>query len=358
MALTSYSVNSPEAVKLWSDQLSREALKATWVSKFIGQSSDSLIQEKTDFKKSAGDRLTVILRRQLTGDGVLGDAPLEGNEERLATFTDNLLIDQLRHGVRSAGKMTEQRIPFSIREEAKDGLRDWIQDRLDTAFFNHLCGFTPQTDLRYAGNNPILAATSVYRPNARANDQSLVAGDEFTLQMIDAAVVRAKLANPIMRPLRMNGEDRYVLFLHPNQVVQLRTNTSNGQWLDIQKAATQGDGSRNNPIFTGALGMYNGVILHEAYRVTNGVNSSTGAAVANTRRAVLAGAQAVLMGWGKGDSMGSWDWKEKLFDYDNELGVKAGAIFGMKATRYNTGSGGAAADFSKIIISTYTPEIS
>jgi len=122
MATTVYGVNAPEAVKLWSAQLSREALKKTWFKDFIGEGQDSIIQRKTDFKKSAGDRLTVTLRMQLNGDGVLGDNTLEGNEEALTTYTDNLFINQQRHAVRSGGKMTEQRIPWSIREEAMDGL--------------------------------------------------------------------------------------------------------------------------------------------------------------------------------------------------------------------------------------------
>jgi len=348
MALTSYGVNAPEAVKLWSKTLAREALKATWIGKFIGEGSDALLQERNDFKKSAGDRLTTTLRMQLTGDGVLGDGTLEGNEERLTTYTDNLLIDQLRHAVRSAGKMTEQRIPWSIREEAKDGLVDWWAGRMDTAFFNQLCGFTPQTDLRYTGNNAVLAPTNVIRPNSRANDQSLVAGDEMTLQLIDTAVAAAKLSTPVLRPLKINGEDKYVLFLHTNQATQLRTNTATGQWLDIQKAALAGGIGARSPIYTGALGEYNGVVLHESTRVTFGVNGATGAAEIDTRRAVLCGAQAGIIGFGGGMSYGGWDWNEELFDYGNQLGVEAGAIFGLKATRYNS------ADFSKIGIHTFT----
>jgi N4-gp56 family major capsid protein len=348
MALTSYGVNAPETQKLWSKTLAREALKATQIQYFIGESASSLVQEKTDFKKSAGDRLTMTLRMQLAGDGVLGDGTLEGNEERLTTYTDNLLIDQLRHAVRSAGKMTEQRIPWSIREEAKDGLVDWWAGRMDTAFFNQLCGYTPATDLRFTGNNAVLAPTNVVRPNARANDESLTTGDEFTLQLIDTAVARAKLATPVLRPLKIGGKDKYVMFLHTNQVTQLRTNTAAGQWLDIQKAATTGDGSRDNPIFTGALGEYNGVILHESTRITNGVNSSTGAADTDVRRAVLCGAQAAVIGFGGGMSYGGWDWNEELFDYGNQLGVEAGCIFGLKASRFNS------ADFAKIGVHTFT----
>jgi len=61
---------------------------------------------------------------QLDGAGRQGDDTLEGFEEKLTTYVDNVFIDQLRHAVRSGGKMTEQRIPWSIREEARMGLQD------------------------------------------------------------------------------------------------------------------------------------------------------------------------------------------------------------------------------------------
>ena len=350
MATTAYTVNSSETVKLWRKKLAREALKATWFGKFIGDSSDDLVQVIDETKKSAGDRITVILRMQLTGDGVLGDGTLEGNEEALTTYTDNLFIDQLRHAVRSAGKASDQRISFSVREEAMMGLKDWWAGRLDTAFFNQICGNTAQTDTRYTGNNATIAPDSahVYRPNSRANDQSLTTGDEMTLPLIDVLVGMAKLMTPVIRPLKVNGEDKYVMFLHTNQVTQLRTNTSTGQWLDIQKAAITGDGSKGNPIMTGALGEYNGVVLHESTRVTLGVNSSTGVAVSNTRRAVLCGAQAATVAFGQGQSFEEFDWNEELFDYGNQLGVESGCIFGIKKLRFNS------ADFGTIVLGTYT----
>lgn len=134
MAVTNYGVNANEAVKLWSRRLAREVLKATYIQKFIGEGDDSVIQLRNDTKKGPGDRVRVTLRMQLTGDGVTGDGTLEGNEESLTTYTDDFLINQLRHAVRSAGKMSEQRIPFSVREEAMSGLRDWWADRMDTWF--------------------------------------------------------------------------------------------------------------------------------------------------------------------------------------------------------------------------------
>jgi N4-gp56 family major capsid protein len=355
MAGTVYGVNAPEAKKLWRSQLAREALKATWIQKFIGDSSDDILQVFDDTAKDAGDRVTATLRMQLTGDGVSGDATLEGNEEPLTTFTDNLFIDQLRHGVRSGGKMTEQRIPWKIREEAMQGLRDWWAGRFDTAFFNQVCGYTPVTDPKFTGLNAVLGpdATHSTRPNGKTTDELLIAGDEMSLALIDKMVESAKLGSttgtgPAIRPVSVDGEDRYCVVMHTKQVTQLRTNVNAGQWLDIQKAAMTGDGSAKNPIMTGALGMYNGAVLHESTRITNGVNSTTGVAVATARRCVLLGAQAAAIGFGQGQSFKSFDWNEELFDYGNQLGVEAGVIHGLKKLRFNN------ADFGVIVGATFT----
>jgi N4-gp56 family major capsid protein len=356
MAGTVYGVNAPEAVKLWRSQLAREALKATWVQKFIGDTSDDIIQTFAETGKSDGDRVTVTLRMQLTGDGVSGDGTLEGNEEPLTTYTDNLIIDQLRHAVRSGGKMTEQRIPWEIREEAMLGLKDWWAQRIDTATFNQMCGYTPVTDPKFTGMNAINGpdANHITRPNAKASDQALAAGDEMSLALIDKMVESAKLGSttatgPVIRPVNVNGEDRYVVVMHTRQVTQLRNQAVGlGTWIDIQKAAMTGDGSAKNPILTGSLGVYNGAVLHESTRITNGVDSGAGTPVLTARRCVLLGAQAGAIGFGKGQSFKSFDWNEELFDYGNQLGVEAGLIHGVKKLRFN------AQDFGVIVGSTFT----
>ena len=93
---------------------------------------------------------------------------------------------------------------------------------------------------------------------------------------------------------------------------------------------------------------WNGVILHESTRIPLGVNGSTGAAVSNTRRAVLLGAQSAAIGFGEGQSFENFDWNEELFDYGNQLGVEAGAIFGLKKLRFNS------ADFGTVVMASYT----
>lgn len=354
MATTYYGPNNPLAVKLWSKRLFREALRATFFSKFMGEEDTNVLQIKTEASKGAGDRITQGLRMQLTAPGVQGDGTLEGNEEALTTYADNITIDQLRNAVRSQGKMSDQRITFSVRDEAYSGLRDWFADRLDTSWFNQLCGNTAQTDTRYTGMQATSAPSSGrILIQGQATENALTSSDTFNLTLIDKAVALAKTGTPgsvpPIRPLMVNGQPHFVAFLHPFQTYSLRTNTASGQWLDIQKAAMTGGDVEDNPIFTGALGVYNNVILHDDARIPNALTTA-GAAKANTARAVFAGAQASLMAFGQDNSDQQMSWVEELFDYGNQLGVAAGMIFGLKKAVFNS------TDFGTIVMSTWSQQ--
>lgn len=362
MADTVFGVNHPLAVSVWSKKLDVEAFRQTFIGKFIGDASTSLVQEKTDLKKSAGDNITCGLRVQLQGDGILGDATLEGNEEAMQFYDDKIAVDQLRHAVDRGGRMTEKRVPYDLRNECMVGLSDWWAQRMDVAFFNHIFGNTAETRLKFTGNNAVIAPSTnrIIRAGGVATDDLLTSGETLTLEMLDALRVRAETASiadgtgPLVRPIRWQGNDMYVVFLHDHQVYDLRTNAGTLQWADIQKSAMMGGDVENNPIFTGALGVYNGMVLHKASRVTRGVNASN-AAVANTRRAVLCGAQAVTIAFGSENGVDRFTWVEKSFDYGNKLGVAAGAIFGMKKTKFIPADNSStnAEDFGTVVLSTY-----
>ena len=139
MAKTEFGVNHPLAVSVWSKSLAAEAFRKTFIGKFIGEGEDSLIMEKTDLKKGAGDNITCGLNVQLQGDGTQGDATLEGNEEALQFYDDTLVINQLRHASRVKGRMTEQRVPYNLRSTSKTRLSDWFARRMDQCFFNQIC---------------------------------------------------------------------------------------------------------------------------------------------------------------------------------------------------------------------------
>lgn len=366
MSSTVYGVNSPETNKVWSKKLSVESLKKTWAGKFIGTGDDSLIQEHKDLKKTKGDRIRYTLRMQLNGAGVQGDATLKGNEESLTTYTDDLLIDQLRHAADAGGRMSQQRVLFNMRKQCMNGLSDWMAGRFDRAFFTQICGFDATSgaitehgetydgaDTKYTGQNASLSPSTnrhFFSEAGATGDEDLdSSGDNMALSLIDDLVTEAKLASPMIRPFKHQGENVYVMFLHPLQVKSLRTDTASaGSWFDIQRARLEGgQGAKQNPIFNGSVGFYNNVVLHESSRVTQGVHSSTKAAISTVRRAVLCGAQSVALGFGSGDDFEAWNWAEEEEDYGNQLGVGAGYIGGMKKCRFN------GEDFGTMVLSTY-----
>lgn len=356
MATTSYPVNHPLAQKLWSRQLFHEIIGTSYVGRFMGTSDSSLIQIKTETQKDAGDRITVGLRRLLTGAGIQGDGTLEGNEEALTTYSDNVFIDQIRHAVRTAGKMSEQRVPWSVREEARDGLKDWWVERLETSVANQLTGNTAETNTLFTGNNATLApstvggATRLIVGGGHAGEASLSATTTHAISLadLDKAVAYAKVQGPRIRPINIDGKKMWVAFLHPYQIYQLRRDASTaGNFFDIQKAQLQGGKIGDNPILTGASFIYNNVIVHEWDYLPNTVAAPTSQAA--YRRGVFCGAQAAVSAFGQGGGLNKMDWNEELFDYGNQFGVEAGLIMGVKKTQYNS------TDFGTIVLSGYAP---
>lgn len=353
MATTSFGVNDALAVKLWSRSLSVAEREYLDIAPLIGEDENSIIQHKTETRKGSGDRVTFALRARLTGEGKTEGETAEGNGESLSNYSDNLLINELGHivGVKSENTIDAQRVQYDLREQARDALGEWWADRKSASFFNQVCGNTAQTNLKYTGLNATTAPAGTGRQiwaGTAANDQSLTSADVFTLDLIDAAVENAKVGNNMVKPIRIGGQPKYVMYLHPYQVTSMRTNSASGQWMDIQKAAMMGGQVTGNPIYTGALGEYNGVILRSSQDVTLGVNSSTGAAVSNTRRAVLLGAQACVIAYGQ-NSYGpsKYRWNEELLDHKRKLEVSAWCIWGLKKTVFNS------ADFGVVVVSTY-----
>jgi N4-gp56 family major capsid protein len=336
----------------------KEALKKTFALQFMSTKADSLIQIKTELNKGAGDRLTFGLRQQLTGAGVAGDNTLEGNEEALITYVQNLTIDQLRHATRSAGEMSEQRVTFNLRDENRDALSDWWADRIDAWLFNQICGNTAQADTRYTGMQAVTAPDAghmVLGNIGPAVSSGIVALAEaslsattvarFHLGLIDRARERGKVAVNSLRPIMVGNKAHYLAFLHPYQVTSLRQSVASSQWSDIQKAALAAQDSSDNPIYTGALGIYNDTIMYESTRVPLVVGATGG--TLDVARAVLCGAQAAVMGFGRKYGKNTFSWYEELFDYGNKLGVKAGCIGGLVKTRFN------GSDFACVTMSSY-----
>lgn len=362
MASNLFGTNDASTVKAWSRKTEREVLKKTIIGRIMGSTSDAGVQVVDDLKKGPGDRVRLSLRMQLTDDPIVGQGTsMEGNESSLTYYTDDLIIDQVRTAVRWYGGISDQRVVYNQREEAKVALSDRGADLLDRWFINQVSGNTVSTltNTGYTGLQAVTAINASADANhyinaetpeigGASNDQDLDSGDLPVLTLVDEFLRRAKTLTPAIRPLKLNGEDVYLWIIHPNQTLDLQTASGN-LWLTIQQNLLTGGAIRDNPLLVGSLGRYKNVIIMEDSRIPLGVNSSTSAAVANTRRSIFVGAQAAWMGLGR-EQPGAerWSWKEKAFDYDEENGIRIKFVGGLKRAIFNSNS------FGSCVCSTYS----
>ena len=294
--------------KAWSKDLWKAVEKAIYFEKFTGSGPDAIIQRKDDLKKDAGDQITVPLMMKLTGDGVSGDDMLQGKEENLVFHDFQVKVDQLRHAVRLKGKMEEQKTQIQLRTAGKEGLKVWLQEKLDYNTFKALTTDPTADRIIYGGG--------------KTAEGALTSGDKFSTAIISAAKRKAQLANPKFRPIRVDGKNHYVMVLHPYQARDLK---SDAKWLDAQAQANVR--GTDNPIFTGALGMYDDIVLHEHENI---FLTATGNSNMQVGHALLLGAQAGVMAVAQEPF-----WEEETFDYNNQVGFATGLIYGIAKSIFN-----------------------
>lgn len=342
---------------LWEKELFADVIDGLYFkeSGLMGEGENNIIQVKTGLVKQPGDTVTVGLTAKLTGAGVSGDEELEGNEEAINAYSDSILIDQKRFGVRLKGKLDEKKNAYNMRMDAKEKLKIRLQEFLERQIFLKLAGVTNTSlvdvnGVAYAAD-AAWSNTPTYIPDADEaagtgaryicadtdGTDSLASTDKLTPTLISKAKIKAMLANPKIQPLRIDGRDHYVMWIHPWQAYDLKNDPQFAQ--AMREAEVRG---RNNPIFTGALGVWDGVILYEHEYVpfldiSVAGNSFRGTATgtdctADAFRALLCGRQALAFVKCENEN----GWVEETFDYKNKVGFATGMIAGIDKVMFNS----------------------
>jgi N4-gp56 family major capsid protein len=355
VAKTIIGLNDPKAVKRYSGALAVDVGRKSYFSKkFMGRGEESStpIQQLDHLENDAGEQITYDLSMQLRMQPVEGDNTLEGKEEDLKFYTDNVYIDQMRGGVNTGGRMTRKRTIHDLRKVARKRQSDWWARVFDELFFMYLSGarginadYIYPTSYTGFAQNPLQApdANHILYSGAATAKANLASTDKMALTTIDRLVAKSDMLGggttgiPAITPIMIDGEEHYVLVMSPWDEYNLRANAGTGQWLDIQKAAAAAEG-RNNPIFKGGLGMYNDVVLHKHKSVIRFNDYGAGANVAASR-SLFMGAQAAVVAFGSPGTGLRYDWHEESRDNGNQAVISTSTICGIKKTRFTTDAG-------------------
>lgn len=365
MARTIIGVNDAKAVKKWAGMLAYDTShKSYFNSRFMarGAEAEVPIQILTDLESDAGEQISYDLLAELKMAPVEGEDILEGKEEGQKFYTDQIYIDQARCGVNTGGRMTRKRTLLDLREKAKRQQSSWWARLMDELLFIYLSGarginanFLLPTGYTGRANNALVSPDTnhvLYGGDATAFN-NLDANDKFDLRLVDRAKTKADSQGggatdiPVLQPCKIDGEETFVCVMHTFQEDDLRSNTSTGQWMDIQKAAAAAEG-RKNPLFKGSLGMYRGVILHSHRNVIRFNTAGSGAV--ESARALFMGSQAAVVAFGSPGTNLRFDWHEETRDNGDKVVISTSSIFGIKKVTFTTAAG--AQDFGAFALDT------
>lgn len=293
----------------WTEKFFVEYVRKNQFARYMGTGMNSMIQVREDLTRKAGDSVVFPTIRRLVGAGVTGNQILEGNEELLNARSLKLPVSVLRHAV-AVSDWDEQKSIVDLLDAARDALQVWCLEKMRADLIVSLTAMTANASVQipYASatageRNTWLTnnADRVLFGSAIANGSSNVmatalltidnTADKLTTGVLSLAKRRAKLANPRIRPIMVNGDEEwFVCFVDSFQMRDLRADTA--MLAAQQYAANRG---ADNPLFTGGDLIWDGIIIREVPELTQ--IAGAGAGGINVGTALMCGAQAMGIAW-------------------------------------------------------------
>lgn len=373
MSRTIVGLNDPKAIKKQSAFLAVDtAVKSYWDATMtgVGEQAHMPVQMLTDLSKQRGDSISFDLVMQLRQMYTEGDETMAGNEEEARFYSDSLLVNQMRHGMNSGGKMSQQRTLHDLQKVGRQKVSDYIARVKDELHFVYASGargvntdyILPSGFTSFAGNAlaPVNSATDpehiMWGGAATSSATILGTSQQFDVDLLNRMYARANTIGggtqsiPSLEPCKIGGEDHYVVLMHVYQDYALRNQTGVGGWADVQKTLVMKAGT-DSPLYNGSQGVWNGMILKKHRKVVRFSNYGGGAVTA--ARALVLGRQALVCAYAGEGSDTKYQFWEDTEDRGNIYVAGFESIFGVKKTQFTID--GVARDFGVIAADTYIP---
>lgn len=367
MATTNFGNLNTNQLTAWGREAWKVARNNSFTMQFAGSTANSVVHRISELTKSdKGTRAVYHLITDLTGDGVVGDYTLEGNEEAINAYDQVIQIDQMRNANRSAGRLADQKVVVNFRKTSRDVLGYWLADRIDQLAFLTASGVA-YTFKNNGGTRPVLAAGQnfsdlefagdVTAPTANRHQNwtatGLAAGNTAADNLVVPSykmMVEAKayFKDHYMRGIKSgaNGELIHV-FMTPSGLAQLKLDSD--FLANVRNAGVRGD---SNPLFSGSMIMQDGMVIHEFRHVFNTLGAAGGSKWGSTgntdgQAVLFMGAQALAMA-----DIGDPYWVEDTFDFSNQHGISIGKMLGFKKSVFYSTADGGNADYNILRVNT------
>lgn len=295
--------------QIWARKVYEEAKASMYWNRFTGvEGSGMPVILKTELLTGPGQTINISRVASLTGDGRTGEQALRGYEEKLTLAQVQCSPEWYRHAVAQAGKGKKQ-ITQDFRMKAKSGLSYWMARKQDNSTWTSARQTTP------VGFDASIISV-VYGNDATSVD-TIDSADDFGMAEIrkGAAVLAGQDINPVSVPGMPAGDGYYLMFIHPFQAWSLK---KDDDWISNHQSASER--GKDNPLFTGALGEVDGVIVHSTTQCSLVLNANSPAVY--TARAIMVGQEALCRGMNEDIT-----WSEQMDDYDFVEGIGIAAAW-------------------------------
>lgn len=398
MARTSILNANQLTQRAWPQTVFMIQLENMQLSAMMGETNDMPIVIDRTLQGRPGDQVIFELDMPLSSAGGSDDSDIEGQEESMSFFNFPVVIHERNHGVRSAGKMTDKRSAIKIRSKAAFAIGRWAGEQVENDLIWSLSGLgnqntfagegtssiqtvnekAPSTNRIFYGGQTVAGVVTEEDTDSEIADSG---GSDyqnflFGTKIITILKIRAVLAFPKFKPVKINGKNMYTILIHPLAEKALIEETGAAGWAQIQQNANV-RGSRNPlfgklgegemRMFDGAVGVWQDVIIFVSERLETRVagevfddgdviDAGIVSGTSRVARGMLMGAQAGVIGWGQ-----PWRRLERGFDYKRKPGTATDGIYATSKVRFRDPGAGqdtntAQEDFGVFVFDTAVEE--
>lgn len=241
--------------------VTREVTKRSKIKPFIATSeTDTTSIIKTVLRTcDLGSVIGIELEDSLVESGAIGNVDFDASGEELKSIKQFVKVDRFQHKVPSTENIVNQRKADKFKGRAKNSLANWGTMKFDKIFFSIMSADC--TNVVVCGHH------------SDTTPANLILADVITTSDVEEAKNRALLGldaagNATMPPLiptkttqnenmgYYEEVEYFVMFVGTNSARHIKNDAN---WAEARKDALER--GKTNPIFTGALGFWDGVLL-------------------------------------------------------------------------------------------------
>ena len=348
----------------WRKSFIREWQRDNLFSPYMGRAEEgmrSIIHQIYELKDE-GESIRIPLVVSLNGAGVTGSATLAGNEEALDTYGFPITIDWRRHAV----KLNKKEMRKSAADQmalVRPMLNEWsgnlIRDEIIEAMgsiagVNYSDATAAQRNAWAAANSDRVlygAAVGNYSGTHSTDLGKLDTTNDLMSSGIASTAKRlARLANPKIRPVRVDGGREYFVMFHGLRAFRdLKNDTA---ITAANREARQRD-VNSNPLFQDGDLIYEGIIHREIPEIDTALLQATaGNSSTPVAPSFLCGAQAI------GHAIGQMPAPTELAedDYGFVKGRGVEMCYGLEKVQFNgTRTSSVSKDWGMVTVWVNTP---